>query len=258
MDAYDPDTNPTGYEKIQTATDAEFKYNGITTTRDTNEIDDLILGVEITLKKEGDSSIVSIEDDTSSVVDEMELFVSAYNSLVENLDDMTLKDETTGAEGIFSNESLVRNLKREITNVITSMVDTQSLVDYGISLDRSGTMTFDSSELESKLSEDIDAVKLFFTGGTDDNGYDKTGIFETIDEKIKSYTGYGQMLSNFETGIKTEGTNLMENLTRARETLENRYAIMEKRFSAYDSMISKLNAQFSSLQMMISAEVNAK
>ncbi|MCW9026047.1 MAG: flagellar hook protein, partial [Thiovulaceae bacterium] len=89
------------------------------------------------------------------------------------------------------------------------------------------------------------------------NGYDKTGIFESIDEKIKSYTGYGQQLSNFESGLKSEAQNLLENLTRAQETLESRYEIMTKRFTAYDSMISKLNSQFSSLQMIINAESNS-
>lgn len=247
-----------GYEKIQTASDAEFKYNGITTIRSTNEIDDLIVGVNITLKSEGDISNVQITQDTSAITDEMQLFVDAYNALFQNIADMTLADEETGVEGVFANESFVKNIKREMTSVITGMYNSDSLVNFGIDIDRSGTMSFDKSVMEEKLSEDSDAVKLFFTGGTDDNGIEKTGIFEMIDEKIKSYTGYGQMLSNFETSLKTEATSLAESYDRARETLENRYEIMTQRFSAYDSMISKLNSQFSSLQMIINAEANSK
>jgi flagellar hook-associated protein 2 len=246
-----------GLTEIQAASDSEFKYNGITATRSTNEISDLILGVDITLKQEGDFSNVEVEQDTISITDEMQLFVDSYNALIQNISDMTLADEETGAEGVFANESFVKGIKRDITNVITGMFNGDSLVSYGLDLDRSGMMSFDKSAMETKLAEDPDGVKLFFTGGTDANGNDKTGIFEMIDDKIKSYTGYGQMLSNFETSLKTEGTSLSESYSRAMELLNTRYEIMERRFSAYDSMISKLNSQFSSLQMMISAEVNS-
>ncbi|MCK9492384.1 MAG: flagellar filament capping protein FliD [Sulfurimonas sp.] len=245
------------YEKIQAGQDAKFKYNGITTTRATNEISDLILGVDISLKKEGDFSDVKINQDTSLVVDEMQMFVDAYNTLMQNLSDMTVNDTETGAQGVFSSESLVKGIRRDLTNVITGMFNGGSLIESGISLDRSGAMSFDKSKLETQLSEDPDAVKLFFTGGTDANGIDKTGFFEMVDEKIKSYTGYGKMLSNFESSIKNESTNLRENLIRSQESLNTRYEIMTKRFTAYDGMISRLNSQFSSLQMMISAELNS-
>ncbi|WP_373072020.1 flagellar filament capping protein FliD [Sulfurimonas sp.] len=257
MTPYDAATNPDGYQKIQTASDAEFKYNGITTTRSTNEIDDLILGVNITLKKEGDISQVDITQDNEPLIGEMELFVEAYNSLMQNISDMTVYDEENGAKGVFNDESFVKNIRRDLNSVITSLTNGESLMNYGLDLDRSGTMSFDKTVLEEKMADDPDAVKLFFTGGTDSNGVDRTGIFETIDEKIKSYTGYGKLLSNFETSLKTEATSLAESYDRAKELLEARYEIMTKRFTAYDSMISKVNAQFSSLQMMISAEINA-
>jgi len=246
-----------GFEKIQSATDATFKYNGITTTRSTNSVDDLILGVSIDLVKEGDISNVKIDQDTTAIVDEMQLFVDSYNALVQNLSDMTLTNEETDAKGVFNDESFVRNIKREITSVITSVNSGDSLMQFGLDLDRSGTMSLDKSALEKKLNNDPASVKLFFTGGTDTNGNEKTGIFNKIDDKIKSYTGYGKMLSNFETGLKTEATNLNDSYTRAKESLESRYAIMTQRFTAYDGMISKLNAQFSSLQMMISAETSS-
>lgn len=247
-----------GYQKIQVAQDSIFKYNGIEATRSTNQIDDLILGVTMTLKEEGDFSNVDVSMDTENLLGEMQLLVDNFNSLVQNINDMTEKNEETGAQGVFNSESFVKNIRREITNVVTQLNSNgDSLVNFGLSLDRSGTMSFDKSVLEEKLIEDEDAVKFFFTGGTDDNGNDVTGIFEKIDDKMKSYTGYGQMLSNFETGIKTDSENILDSLTRARASLNTRYEIMTKRFTAYDGMISKINAQFSSLQMMISAEANA-
>ena len=253
--AYDATTNPTGYEKVQAATDAEFKYNGITMTRSTNEIDDIVLGVSIELKEEGDFSSVNVKQNTDEITGEMQQFVDSYNALVSNLHDMTLKDKATGAEGVFNGDSFVKNISTELSRAVTALDgDNNSLVNYGIDIDRYNTMSFDKSALETKLEEDSDAVQLFFSGGTNSNGNDVTGIFETLDEKLKNYTGYGKLLSTFEADLKTEGTNLSDSHARAQESLETRYAIMTKRFTAYDAIISKINAQFSSLQMMINAE----
>ncbi len=184
MTAYDEVTNPDGYQKIQTATDAEFKYNGITTTRSTNEIDDLIVGVNITLKNEGDFSNVDITQDTEPLIGEMELFVESYNTLVQNLSDMTEYNEETGAKGVFNDESFVKSIRRELNSVITSMSNGESLMQYGLDLDRSGKMSFDKSVLQEKMTSDPESVKLFFTGGTNENGIEQTGIFEQIDDKL--------------------------------------------------------------------------
>lgn len=257
FDPYDAATNPTGYQKIQTATDATFKYNGITATRSTNDISDLITGVSISLKTEGDISTVDISQDTSSVTDEMQNFVDAYNTLMTNLKDMTVYDAENGVKGVFSGDSFVKSLGREITNTITTVNGSgNSLLNYGIDIDRYGTMSFDSSVLDAALSSDSDAVKEFFTGGTDSNGDATTGVFENITDRINDYTSYGGLLSTYETSLKSEGTALSETLTRAQEMLDNRYAIMTKRFAAYDSMINKTNSMFSSLQMMIDAQAN--
>lgn len=255
FDAYDSVTNPNGYEKVQTATDATFKYNGITTTRSTNEVSDLILGLNIKLKEEGDISNVDVSLDTEEITGELQQFTDSYNTLISNIQDMTIKDSETGAEGVFNSSSFVKSISRELSDIITSMSgDNDSLVNYGIDLDRYGTMSFDKSVIDTKLEDDPDAVKLFFTGGTNSYGTEVAGIFETLDDKLQDYTGYGKLLSNFKTELETEGTNLSKSHLSATESLEARYAIMEKRFTAYDSIISQINSQFSSLQMIIDAE----
>jgi flagellar hook-associated protein 2 len=255
--AYDATNNPSGYQTIQAATDANFKYNGIDVTRSTNEITDLILGVNITLKKEGDISNVDIKQDTASVVDEMQLFVDNYNNLIANLNDMTAFNKDAGSKGVFNGNSFVRSIRQEITQTIMQRVGRESLVDYGIDLARDGTMTLDKTTLESKLASDPDGTKLFFTGGIDSNGNTQTGLFTDINDKLNSYTGYGKLLNNLETNLKTDATNLTDNKNRAQASLDARYEIMTKRFTAYDGIISKLNSQFSSLQKMIDAQKNS-
>ena len=258
LDPVNATTNPNGYEKVQEASDADFKYNGITTTRKTNEISDLILGVNLKLNKEGDVSKVDISRDTESITGELQLFVDSYNTLITNLKDMTSKDKETGAQGVFNGDSFVKSISRELRKTLTSLDnDNNSLSNYGIDIDRYGTMSFNQNTLQTKMDQDPQAVKVYFTGGKNAKGYEVTGMFEKIDDKLKSYTGYGKLLSNYESNLKTEGKNLSENHEKALASLEDRYAIMTKRFGAYDSVISGINSQFSGLKMMIDAESNS-
>jgi flagellar hook-associated protein 2 len=118
-------------------------------------------------------------------------------------------------------------------------------------------MLFDKAILDGKLSDDSEAVKLFFSGGVDSNGTEVTGIFESFDTKLESYTASSKTLSNFEKSLKTESTSLTKNKTTAQASLDARYETMTKKFAAYDAMISKINTQFSSLQMMIDSAANS-
>ncbi len=243
-----------GYQKIQDSVDAEFKYNGITTTRSTNDISDLILGVDITLKEEGDFSTVTINQDTQKIEDEMQLFVDNYNTLMSNVGDMTAFDKDTGTTGVFQGDSFVNGLKRDISSTVTSRFNNDSLVNYGIEIDRYGVMSFDSSVLDDKLQTDPDGVKTFFTGGVDDNGNDVTGFFTNFNDEMKQYTDYGGLLTNFDNGLTKDADNLSDALEKAQASLDSRYDIMTQQFIAYDAIINQLNAEFASLQQTIDSQ----
>ena len=254
--AYNASTNPTGYQTIQNASDSSFKYNGIAVTRSSNNISDLILGVNITLKSAGDISNVTVNQDTTGITDGMQSFVDAYNNLTSNLNDMTAFNKSTGAKGVFNGDSFVESIRQDLTQTILQRVGSGSLVDYGIDLTRDGTMTFDKTALDSKLTSDPDAVKSFFTGGVDSNGNTTTGLFATINDKLKSYTGYGKSLSTFETSLTTDATNLSNKKSSLQASLDARYEIMTKRFTAYDAIISKFKSQSASLLQIIAAQTS--
>ena len=256
--AYDETTNPTGYIKTQTASDASFKFNGIATTRSTNNITDLIYGLNLTLKKEGDTSNVTITSDFSAITSEVQSFVDNYNKLTTNLYDSTTTNKEKGTAGVFNSDTFIKSISRDLSKSITAVnASGESLINYGITIDKTGKMLFDKAILDGKLNDDSDAVKLFFSGGVNSSGTEVTGIFESFDTKLESYTASSKTLSNFEKSLKTESASLTKNKTAAQASLDARYETMTKKFAAYDAMISKINTQFSSLQMMIDAAANS-
>ena len=58
--------------------------------------------------------------------------------------------------------------------------------------------------------------------------------------------------------LKTESENLNKEKTATQTLIDDKYAQMKERFIQYDTIIAKLNSQFSTLKSMIDAEMNSK
>jgi flagellar hook-associated protein 2 len=249
--------------EVQTAKDATFTYNGIELTRSTNEIDDIVAGMTLTLLKDGGSANLQIVQDRKAIKDELQNFVNSYNSMVEQLDKMTLADKEEGKVGIFSGDSAIRNMGREITKLIMSYDDNgNALSQYGVELNENGKLSFNASNFDKKMDEDPKGTQLFFTGKTEINKYDEAivtdGIFDKINDQLKSYTKYNGTLDVLSQGLDKEEKSLQENYDRSLKLLNQRYDTMTQQFIEYDAIISQLNAQFSSLQMQIDQMIRSK
>ena len=238
---------------VQVAEAATFKYNGIEISRDSNEISDLTLGVTIKLnqnQEETDSASINISQNNTSITSEISLFVAGYNSLRTNLDDMTRSDRENGSVGIFNGDSFVKSISRDITDMLTR-VDSNgnSLMDYGIDIDRYGEMTLDNAVFADKFNTDPEGMEKFFSGDSETDG-----IFTKLNDKMDDYLGYDKLLSNFSDQLDRSKVSITDQYDRQKASLNSRYEIMTQKFIAYDAMISRLNSSFSSMQMMIDAQ----
>ena len=244
-------------DNIQVAKGSSFKYNGIEITRDTNEISDLIVGVKITLNENQDlsqSASINIAQNNTSISSEISLFVTNYNNLITNIQDMTRSDRETGSVGIFNGESFVKSISRDITNLVTKVNSNgESLIDYGIDIDRDGVMSLNNDVFAKKYVTDAAGMELFFSGNSTTDG-----IFTELNSKMDDYMGYDKLMSNFSDNLTASKDSLVAQHTKQKASMDTRYGILQTKFIAYDAMISRLNSQFSSMQMMIDAQYAAK
>ena len=116
-------------------------------------------------------------------------------------------------------------------------------------------MSLDKNVFANKYVTDAAGMESFFSGNSETQ---TKGIFTKLNDKMTQYTGYNQSMSNFSDKLETSKDALVSQHEQLTKSLDDRYAILKKRFIAYDAIISRINTQFSSLQMMIDAEVNAK
>lgn len=156
--------------QLETAKDAKFKYNGIDITRSSNTVDDLILGVSLTLNKEdkdGESTNVNITQSTEGILEDIKAMVESYNSLINNINEATKYDSETGLAGTFQGVREITSITTELNKIINGVSkDGKSLADFGITLTKDGLLTLDSSVLNDMINTKFDEFKSFFSSET--------------------------------------------------------------------------------------------
>lgn len=154
------------------AQDAQVVVNGLTITRSTNVMDDVIEGVTLQLQSAvpGQVNTLSVQSDTSAATQAVQDFVDLYNSLQDVFDILGSYSNTPTAEdptsGALKGDSTLRMLKAQVREMIVQPLDgagsLKSLADIGILTQRDGTLEFDSTKLQAALAADPEAVgKLF-------------------------------------------------------------------------------------------------
>ncbi|MFP6024357.1 flagellar filament capping protein FliD [Helicobacter pylori] len=250
-------------KNLQKASDSEFTYNGVSITRPTNEVNDVISGVNITLEQTTEPNkpaIISVSRDNQAIIDSLKEFVKAYNELIPKLDEDTRYDADTKIAGIFNGVGDIRTIRSSLNNVFSYSVHTdngvESLMKYGLSLDDKGVMSLDEAKLSSALNSNPKATQDFFYGSDskDMGGREihQEGIFSKFNQVIASLIDGGNAkLKIYEDSLDRDAKSLTKDKENAQELLKTRYNIMAERFAAYDSQISKANQKFNSVQMMI-------
>ncbi|WP_164861920.1 flagellar filament capping protein FliD [Helicobacter pylori] len=264
MQSYEASQNTLFMSKnLQKASDSAFTYNGVSITRPTNEVNDVISGVNITLEQTTEPNkpaIISVSRDNQAIIDSLTEFVKAYNELIPKLDEDTRYDADTKIAGIFNGVGDIRTIRSSLNNVFSYSVHTdngvESLMKYGLSLDDKGVMSLDEAKLSSALNSNPKATQDFFYGSDskDMGGREihQEGIFSKFNQVIANLIDGGNAkLKIYEDSLDRDAKSLTKDKENAQELLKTRYNIMAERFAAYDSQISKANQKFNSVQMMI-------
>jgi len=160
--------------QTQQGQDALFKLNGLSISRDSNNITDVIPGLDFTLDKAdvGNNIAFSIAEDKSSAEEAIRALVEAYNTLLDIAGPLvgvsTDEDNNTVTGGLAkdgSAKSLVRNLTQAISSAVIGMDSTNgysSLAAVGVTTDLDGTLLIDEEQFEKIISENFDKLPELF------------------------------------------------------------------------------------------------
>lgn len=177
--AYDP-AGSLGNGKNMTqnvaAQDAKLNVDGITgISKPSNTITDLIQGVTLTLQKNSATGVpatLTVASDTTTAQSAVQKFANAYNDLNNTLRNLTAYDPKTQQAGPLLGDSSVLTLQRQLRSMLTTDVAGASgnyklLSNIGVSFQVDGSLSLDTTKLQSAISTDFNSVaSLFATVGT--------------------------------------------------------------------------------------------
>lgn len=236
---------------LQTATDASFKVNGLTVTRSTNTVSDVIDGVTLDLfSTTTGAARMDLNRDTAGIKDNIKGLVIAYNDFEETL--KILGDRSSEVEdfgGVLAGESLLQTVRNQVRNLITSTSSTpgitiQAARDVGLSLDRFGKLTLDETKLDTALQNNFDEVSTMFSAGTNNQSIFSQapaglagGALNSIDRMLRS-TGLIEAQSRSATD---QIAKFKEELTVIEERMERLMARYMTQFTAMESIVGNSN-----------------
>lgn len=156
--------------------DAQLSVNGLTVTRSSNSVDEVIKGVTLNLKNAdvGRNVTVTVAADTEKLTDSIQSFVDAYNNLKSFVDDLSSYNSDTQEAGLLLGDSTMRNIMTQIRALISEPIvgltgKYRSLTELGVNTNRDNEylLDFDTATFTSALSEDrASIIGLLSKSGT--------------------------------------------------------------------------------------------
>lgn len=171
-----------GFSETVTAQNAEFKVDGISITKTTNAVTDVIPGVTLNLGKAPGTTNVTVARDTTAVTGAVGQFVFAYNQINQTLRDVSSYNSTTKQAAALNGDATVRAIQSQIRGVLSTPIAGGAgtfsvLSQVGVSLQKDGTLAVDNAKLQSAI---------------DSNFGDIAGVFAAMGkatDSLVSYTG---------------------------------------------------------------------
>lgn len=156
---------------LQTSQAAEFTLDGISMTRDTNDITDVLTGVTFNLLQattDGATVNISIEPDTSQIETAVETFVTNYNTFRDAViaQQATGSDGTAASSAVLFGDGTMRDIMDALQNALNSTVGGLTMADLGLSFNEKNELELDTSTLSEILSSNLSGVTTLLSAQT--------------------------------------------------------------------------------------------
>jgi flagellar hook-associated protein 2 len=149
---------------------ASLTVDGVPVSSATNTVTGAVSGLTLDLQSASTTPItLTLSPDSSTIQSTISTFVSAYNTLITDLNGQFSLNGSTDSEGVLSSDSVARSMQSDV--LAAANLDIASL---GITTNQDGTLTLDSSTLNQALTNNPQGVANFFQGSNGSNGYATT------------------------------------------------------------------------------------
>lgn len=156
---------------LQTSQAAKFTLDGISLTRNTNDISDVLSGVTFDLLQStpsGTSINISIGTDTSQIQSALETFVTNYNAFRDAViaQQSTNSDGTASSSAVLFGDGTMRDIMNQLQSVLSTSVGGMTMADLGLSFNEKNELQLDTGTLSTILSTNLSGVTTLLSAQT--------------------------------------------------------------------------------------------
>lgn len=258
--SYDSAASSNAMTEQVAASDAVVKINGIEITRSSNTITDAPEGVTLNLTKtnKGSPETLTVVKDNQPMLDAVQAFVDAYNSLqttIGNQTKYTKVDQGNGAQDTSNGDLLGDGTLRSIQTQLRSKLsaaqgsgELATLSQLGITQDITGKLTVDSTKLNKALTEKSVDVVSFLSGDGK-----TTGFATQTSSLLKSILGTDGSVKNATDGINKTLKQLSDQYDRVNDQITATMARYKTQFTSLSQLVSQMDSTGSYLTQQFNA-----
>ncbi|MBG6220560.1 MULTISPECIES: flagellar filament capping protein FliD [unclassified Janthinobacterium] len=192
---------------------------------------------------------VTVGSDSAGTIANVQAFVDAYNKLKNVIDGLASpgNPEKNIAAGIFAHDSGLNALRSSMGDALRLNVDGVSLVAYGITAQRDGSISLNTAKLTAKLADNPAGLDKLFGNNSLSA---PTGVLGGLDKMLNQWSNVtkGQIVQR-----QAATDKLQKSLTKSGERITAQYDTAYKRFLDQFSRLQVLQEQMTRNSNMFDA-----
>ncbi|WP_425612955.1 flagellar filament capping protein FliD [Xanthomonas rydalmerensis] len=234
-----------GLTQTIAADDAVVKVDGFQRTSSSNTIADIVPGVAINLTKAvaGTTYNLNITSDTSPLKANLTALVSAYNSANSVLKSSSAYDATNKKASPMTGDAMVRGLQQSLRRLVSDNVS--GLMALGVTIDKDGVMSMDSSKFDTAVAADPSAAKTMLGSAGNFGAGMSTLLKSNLDTTNGTLTQRTDALNKHISDL----TDQLNDLDARMQTLTDQYTA---RFTAMETLVTQMQGVSDSLTKQFS------
>ncbi|MEZ5404516.1 MAG: flagellar filament capping protein FliD [Bryobacteraceae bacterium] len=223
---------------------AVFKLNGLDFSRAENLITDAIEGVSFTINgasQGSEAAVVSLDSNRGALSGALQDYVAAYNAVSDQVRGQIGEDA-----GLLTGDFIVQETQRALRALTGHFAPgtVRSLTDLGVTISRTGVMSFDAIQFNSLPSSTINASFEFLGGPTTGFG----ALASRLDQLANPITGAIKLQQNNYDQADTRAATRIEEINAR---IEGMRASLSAKLQQADVLISTLQGQQDQLTTII-------
>lgn len=226
--------------------DASLTVDGIPIDSASNTVTGAVNGLTLNLTgaSPGTQVSVSVASDSTQVSQAINNFVSAYNTVIGDVNS-EYSVNSSNQQGPLAGDSVLSNLQSMLLGAGSYSNGSgaiSTLAGLGISMNKDGTLSVDSSQLNNAIQNNFPAVQSFLQG-TSINGF-----AASLDNQLNTITDptNGAFTVDLQS-ISAENTDLQNQINDFQTYLDNRKTYLTNEYNKADEALQELPLEIKQL-----------